>query len=282
MTTTLATVDITIESDKILLPKTFSDLRIFAVHCKKDSKYEVKLFNENSPYPRWIMKLDQPEDHITFLKIIEEGSEPIQSIRIRFPNRNLGISSYQVGVFDIQKYEDHKDVVPAIIFDIDKSIYDDSWLTYFDDCKMVQELLIEILNNEEEYIVDAKWKHTFQDMQNFILHCETNHDGIKNLFTESTAHLFPKWQLLVEDPEEGCIILKTDERDLEPQPIVKFEWKGSYVDIYVYPFDEDDSEDAYYQMDQDVNKMKDVCELGENAELIADVLMGMINPLMID
>lgn len=273
MITTLAKTDVVVTGDRILLPKTFSDLRKFAMKCKKDIHYELGLFNENSPYPRWIMRLEKPEDHITFLKIMEEGSNPIQSIRIRFPNNNLGIHSWQVGVFNIQEYEDHKDVVPAIIFDMDKSIYDD--------CKMVQELLIEILNNEEEYIVDAQWKHKFQDMQDFVLHCETNHDGIKNLFTEATAHLFPKWQLLVEDPEEGCIILKTDERDLEAQRIVKFVWAGDDIEVYVYPFDDGDQEDMYFHMDDDISKMKDVCELGDNADLIADVLLGMINPLMI-
>lgn len=137
---------------EVLTEKTFNDLRIYGIECDKDKYHnkELRLSSQGSSdiieiYPKWILSAKNPKKQITICKLDNDVSHRIPIIKFQWESRKYDIKENQVGIFMLAS-EKHG-YIPAIIFNIDRSIYDASYVNYLGDIgNTIQNILIDILN----------------------------------------------------------------------------------------------------------------------------------------
>lgn len=137
----------------ILLPKTFEDLEEF---CSNSKKKRI-ILSERETFPVYKMKIFKEYGfrsgiQINIYRKKESYKERYEEFfKIRYNDMSRGIMRYQVGIFYLPLMYDEDDprneFVPALVFDKDKSIYDDHYTSYFDEGAILQDLLIKLLNN---------------------------------------------------------------------------------------------------------------------------------------
>lgn len=133
--------------DDIINPKTFEDLKEFGIQCDKDKKHCKNLFSPETEhiFPRWVLSAKKPEKCITLLSMYKNDERPKPVVKFHWGSDKLGINDDQVGIFYL-KGEKHG-LIPAIISEISRSIYETCWVDYLgDDGPDVQNIIINILN----------------------------------------------------------------------------------------------------------------------------------------
>lgn len=133
--------------DDIIDPKTFNDLRLFGIECEKDHKHCKNLFSPVTEhiFPRWTLSAKKPEKCITLLAMNKNDERPIPIVKFHWESYKLGIRDDQVGIFYLKG--EKRGLIPAIISDINRSIYETCWSDYLgDDGPDVQNIIINILN----------------------------------------------------------------------------------------------------------------------------------------
>lgn len=136
----------------VLLPKTFKDFEDFCLNSKRSRI----ILSERETFPVYKLKILKRRDWYESIQIDlyrkkESYKEDYERIfTVRFHDIKKGIDKNQVGIFYIpQQYDDgdiRNDLIPAVIFNKDDSIYDNNIFSYFDEGPVLQDLLIKLLN----------------------------------------------------------------------------------------------------------------------------------------
>lgn len=144
----------------ILMPKTFLDLENFFKDRLLIKNGRRIILSERETFPVYKIKISGKGTSLTplfaslYTKYESYDEDYKELFKIRFMDYQRGIKSYQVGLFYMPEIYEHGDprneFVPALIFDKDKSIYDEGYTNYFNDGIILQDLLIKLLNEKGE------------------------------------------------------------------------------------------------------------------------------------
>lgn len=140
---------------EIIKNKTFKDIENFCAFSKK-TRF---ILSERETFPVYKLKILKPKAWYYTLEILiyrklNSYENPYEEwFKIRFKDLTRGISQSQVGIFYFPKLfeegDPRNDLVPAIVFDKNKSIIYDDYINYFDDGPALQEVLIKFVENIE-------------------------------------------------------------------------------------------------------------------------------------